>query len=608
MVWKRAVRAARFRYHWGKGPMRHASWAGMRRRMRWSFFLFILGFALLGVRLFFIQVVRHPVYAKQAEDLQRVRASLLGARGTIYDRNGVPLAFSRISRSIFADPKEINPKQRPAARLAPILGRPEAEVAAILARPGRFEWLCRRADDRVVARVQALCATKKRKDGRRIPGLRGIGFAEEKKRLYPYGELAGQTLGFVRDDHVGGAGIELAYDDVLSGRDGYLVAEVDGSRRVIPGRRLEQVDPVKGRDVYLTIDVRIQEITEAALRDAVEKYGAAAGTAIVADPMTGEILALANYPSMDPNHYRDYAPERWRNHAVTCVYEPGSTFKLVAACAALERGGMTPDTPAVYCTGTKTIGRRVIHCALHAGSHAHGALNLRGVVVKSCNIGAATLGAKVGSRKFYDTLRALGFVERTGIDLPGEATGSVPPPEQWRDINIANLAFGQGITVTPLQLLAAYCAVAARGVVPPLHVANHIGGEDGAPGRATGTARRALSPRTAQTMVDILRDVVAEGTGKAAQVAGFAVAGKTGTAQKPTPERGYASNLSVGSFVGFAPAEDPRLAIVVVIDEPKGAHYGGVVAAPAFADIARRGLAYLGMPPRLVAQAVGATD
>jgi cell division protein FtsI/penicillin-binding protein 2 len=281
---------------------------------------------------------------------------------------------------------------------------------------------------------------------------------------------------------------------------------------------------------------------------------------------------------------------------------------LVAACAALVPGGMTPDTPVRCCTGAKTIGRRVIHCAPHAGSRAHGALNLRGVVVKSCNIGAATLGARVGSRKFYDTLRAFGFVERTGIDLPGEATGSVPPPEQWRDINIANLAFGQGISVTPLQLLAAYCAVAAHGVVPPLHVVNHVGGEDGAPGRATGASRRALSPRTAQTMVDILRDVVAQGTGKAARVAGFAVAGKTGTAQKPTPERGYGSNLHVGSFVGFAPAEDPRLAIVVVIDEPRGPHYGGVVAAPAFADIARRGLAYLGMPPRLLAQATGATD
>jgi len=586
--------------------MRQLSSAGICRRIRIWACVFALGFVLLGVWLFYLQVVRHPVLAKEAEKLQRVRADLLGARGTIYDRNGVPLAFSRITYSIFADPGRIVPQQRPAARLAAILGRPETEIAALLARGGRFQWLCRRANDDVVVRVRELCQTTRGADGKMVEGLRGVGFKAEKKRLYPYGALAGQTLGFVRDDHLGGAGIELAYDEVLSGRDGYLVAEVDGSshRRVIPGRRLQQVKPESGRDVYLTIDVRIQETAEAALRAAAEQFGAAGGSAVVVDPMTGEVLALANYPTMDPNHYRDFPREQWRNHAVTCVYEPGSTFKLVAACAALEEGGMTPESPVLCCTGAKRIGRRVIHCAQHHGSRAHGALNLHGVVVQSCNIGAATIAAAVGSRKFYHTLRALGFTERTGVGLPGEATGSVPPLQQWRDIRLANLAFGQGISVTPLQLVRAYSAVAARGVLPPLHIVARVGGPDGASAEPLLRGRRALSARTAETMVGILRDVVTEGTGKSAQVAGFTVAGKTGTARKPTPEQGYASGLRVGSFVGFAPAEDPRMAILVVIDEPQGSGYGSVVAAPAFADIARRGLAYLGMPPRMLAQAM----
>jgi cell division protein FtsI/penicillin-binding protein 2 len=590
--------------------MRSLAPAGVGRRIRLWLVLFYGGLAVLGVRLFVIQILRHPVLAKQAEQLQRVKTDLLSERGTIYDRNGVPLAFSRICYSIFADPELMDPRQRPAEKLAAALGCPADTIEAALKQKGHFEWLCRRADDRVVAKARELCQTRKGPNGKRIQGLRGIGFLPEKKRLYPYGELAGQTLGLVRDDDSGGAGMELACDRILSGVDGRLIAEVDGSsrRRVIPGRRVEEVDPRQGQDVYLTIDVRIQEMTEAALREGVKQCDASGGTAIVLDPMTGDVLALANYPSMDPNRYREYPVEAWRNPAVVCVYEPGSTFKLVAACAALEYGGMTPESPVVKCCGCKTIGSRVIHCALHAGSRAHGAMDLHGVVVKSCNIGAATLALDVGRVKFYKTMRALGFTQRTGIGLPGEAAGSVPPVDTWPDIRLANLGFGQGVTVTAPQLLAAYSAVAAGGMLPPVHLVDRVGGRDGQPRKLAYPSRRAMSPRTAATMARLLRDVVTEGTGKAAAVEGFTVAGKTGTAQKPTPEAGYASGKYTGSFVGFAPAEDPRVAILVIMDEPKGSHYGGVVAAPVFGDIARRSLAYLGMPPRLLAQAADALD
>lgn len=586
--------------------MRFAAAAGMRQCIRSWFAFFGLCVFGLGAWLFVIQVPLHPGFEKQALKLQRVRADLLGTRGTIYDRNGVPLAFSRVCDSLFADPARIDASQDPAEALAPALGCAPAEIENALAKRGRFVWLRRRADDDVAAQVRALCERHRGPQGKPVEGLRGIGFKREKKRLYPYGSLAGQTLGLVRDNDTGGAGIEAAFDPILSGRDGYLVAEVDGSkhRRVIPGRRLREVAPRAGRDVYLTIDVRIQEMAEAALREGVEKYQAAGGTAIVLDPMTGEVLALANYPSMDPNRYRDYEREAWRNPAVVCVYEPGSTFKLVAACAALEYGGLTPASPVINCAGSKAIGRRTIHCALHGGSRAHGRLDLHGVVVKSCNIGAATLALSVGRDKFHRALRALGFTQRTGIGLPGEAAGSVPAPAAWSDIRLANLGFGQGITVTAPQLLAAYSAVAAGGILPQVHLVDRIGG-DGEPARKLPYhGRRALSPRVAEVMASMLRDVVTEGTGKTAQVEGFTVAGKTGTAQKPTPEAGYASGKYIGSFVGFAPAEDPRIAILVIIDEPQGSHYGGVVAAPVFRDIARRGLAYLGMPPRLLAQAM----
>lgn len=589
--------------------MRSLAPAGIRRRIRW--WLVGLGcvLAVLGARLFMIQVLEHPVLAKKAEKLQLVKASLLSERGTIYDRNGVPLAFSRICYSIFADPELIDPRQHPAEKLAAVLGCSAADIEAAMTRTGRFEWLCRRADDRVVAEARALCETRKGRNGEPIKGLRGVGFRSEKKRLYPYGELAGQTLGLVRDDDSGGAGIELACNRILSGRDGQLLAEVDGSseRRVIPGRRLEQIDPRPGRDVYLTIDVRIQEMAEAALREGVKQCGAAGGTAIVLDPMTGDVLALANYPSMDPNRYRKYPKEAWRNPAVVCVYEPGSTFKLVAACAALEYGGLTLDSHVVNCCGSKPVGNRVIHCALHGGSRAHGSMDLHGVIVKSCNIGAATLALGVGKETYNKMVRALGFTQRTGIGLPGEAAGSVPPVTNWPNIRLANLAFGQGITVTGPQLLAAYSAVAAGGVVPRVHLVDRIGRNDGTFQKLSYKGHRAISPRTAETMAGMLRDVVTEGTGKAAAVEGFSVAGKTGTAQKATPEAGYASGKYIGSFVGFAPAEDPRVAILVIMDEPKGSHYGGVVAAPVFGDIARRSLAYLGMPPRLLAQIAGPT-
>jgi len=586
--------------------MRPVAPAGLRRRVRICFAAFAIILATLGLDLFFIQVIRHPALAREQKEIQTVTANLLGARGTIFDRNGVPLAFSRISFSVFADPGRLDPKQQPAVQLASVLNEPQPKIVAALAKPGRFAWLLRRADDATVAQARELCKPIRGADGKWAPRVSGVGFKPEKKRLYPYGELAGQTIGMVRDDDTGGAGIEAACDRLLSGRDGYVVAEVDGSRRrrVIPGRRLQQVEPRPGRDVYLTIDVRIQEIAEAALRDGVQSCGAAGGTAVVVDPMTGDVLALANYPSADPNRYREYKREAWRNPAVVCVYEPGSTFKLVAACAALEYGGKTPESPVTTCIGSKPIGRRVIHCALHGGSRAHGAVDLHGVIVKSCNIGAATLALGVGRDKFYRTLRDFGFTRRTGIGLPAEAAGFVPPRRTWADIQLANLGFGQGITVTAPQLLAAYAGIAAGGIVPHVHLVDHIGRHGH---KLAYRGHRAISQRIAQTMLSLLRDVVTEGTGKAAQVEGFTVAGKTGTAQKPVPGQGYDSGKYIGSFVGFAPAEDPRVAILVIMDEPKSSHYGGVVAAPVFADIARRSLAYMGMPPRLLAAAADLT-
>jgi stage V sporulation protein D (sporulation-specific penicillin-binding protein) len=315
------------------------------------------------------------------------------------------------------------------------------------------------------------------------------------------------------------------------------------------------------------------------------------------DPNTGEVLALATRPAFDPNEYWRCEGASLVCPAVTSPYEPGSTFKLIAACAAVEEGVMS-HRETYTCTGSRPVGNHTISCALHGGARAHGTNDLDHMVIKSCNVGMATVALALGQERLYKWVRQFGFGEKTGIELAGESRGQVSPAASWSQIQVANIGFGQGISVTPLQLLAAYCAVANGGKRVYPRVVQMVTSADGRVERLSQPEpKRILKPATAERLRAVLEKVVTEGTGKQAQVPGRRVAGKTGTAQKPVPGLGFVTGVYIGSFVGFAPVSDPRVAIIVVLDEPKGAYYGGVVAAPVFQAICERTLAYLRVPP-----------
>jgi cell division protein FtsI (penicillin-binding protein 3) len=556
---------------------------GNSQTRAWSAF-FVVAFALLAGRLFQVQVLEHAHYAKQARDSHTRTRVISPLRGNIYDREGRPLAITLSLHSVGADPSLVEDSRRAAPELAPLLRVPAAELEASLRRPGRFVRLLRRADDKLAQRISAL-------------NLKGIIVEDDPGRVYPAGPLAAQTIGFVGEDNQGLGGLEAALDKTLGGKPGLERVEVDGrnprSRRVIPGRRRVLRPMVPGKSVRLTLDLEIQQIAERELAKAVEQFGAAGGAAVVMDPGSGEILALASAPGFDPNRYQSFSPESWVNPAVVKAYEPGSTFKLVMACAAVETGEMA-NGETIYCQGEKQIGNRLVHCVLHGGSRAHGKLTLAGIVRQSCNIGAATVSLRLGVAKMHHYASLLGFGKRTGLELQGESGGQLAPAGNWREIRLANFGFGQGVSVTPLQLLTAYTTIASGGLRPRPHL---VKGDKPVPASAAGGPRRVLRASTARAIREMLEAVVEKGTGKQAQIPGYRVAGKTGTAQKAEPGVGYGCGKSVGSFVGFVPADRPRLACVVVIDEPKGSSYGGVVAAPAFREICRQSLSYLGVAP-----------
>ena len=563
----------------------------LRRRSRQGLRLLCVAFVVLALRLIYLQAIRHPKYLRKAQAVQLRDWILYARRGTIYDRNGMPLAESVMRHTVFADPTEIERPRATARVLAPVLAIEEDGVYPLLRRQGtRFVRLKRAILDSVADSVADL-------------RLRGIGLQLEPTRRYPKGAAAAQAIGFVGKEATqpGLAGLEASLNSLLAGKNGRLVAEIDARGALIPGRRIKEEPAIDGSNVVLTLDAQIQEIAEAQLAEAVENSDARGGTVVVMDPHSGEILALASLPSFDPNRPLESPPENWINPAVTYAYEPGSTYKLVMACAALEEHLMGPhDT--VTCRGALQVGNRVIHCA----HDAHGTLDLAGIVQKSCNIGAATVAMRLGHRRFLKYVKRLGFGEPVDLGLGAEAPGFVPDPnaKDWPQIRLANMAFGQGLTVTPIQLLSAYCAVANDGVRPRPHIIKRVVGPDGDTVKEYRyRGRRVISSEVARTVRDMLVGVVEKGTGKAARIDGYRVAAKTGTAQKPCPGVGYASGKYTGSFVGFLPAAQAKLGIIVVIDEPKGSHYGGVVAAPAFREIAIESMAYLGIPPTQVASA-----
>jgi len=559
-------------------------------------------FALLVARLFSVQVLQHERFARLAEESQGRTWPLPAPRGYIYDRNGTPLALNLKVFSVAADPETMfhsdgpeytsNPNPRTpeevAAKLAPLLHMPQEELARKLTpnKGDQHVLLCDSVDEPMAQAIRDL-------------DIKGLIVRTEWRRAYPHGSVAAALTGFVGKDGVGLAGIEAARNDDLAGRAGEMLVVLDGrlprSRDQIPGRSVITREMVPGESVTLTIDIAIQAIAEEELAKAVESARAKGGTAVVMDPRTGEILALATQPGFDPNEFARYPRDTWVSHAISSPYEPGSTFKVITACAAIEEGVMSHGET-YDCQGERRVGKHTITCALHGGERAHGVVDLDQMVVESCNGGLATVGLALGADRLYKWIKRFGFGEKTGIELAGESPGLVSPPDTWPRIQLANIAFGQGVSVTPVQLLAAYCAIANGGRQVHPHVIKTP--------EAAQPGKRILSPSTAARMRRVLERVVTEGTGQQAAIPGRRVAGKTGTAQKPLPGVGFRSGLYIGSFVGFAPVSDPRIAVAVVIDEPKAAHYGGVVAAPAFSAICERTLAYLRVPPDMAPDAV----
>jgi cell division protein FtsI/penicillin-binding protein 2 len=539
-----------------------------------------MGFAVVFLvvlmgRTFWVQVVAAPALQEKAEG-QSVRTITLDApRGTIYDRGGEVLAMSRQMASVYANPSQIKDAADAAAKLAPVLGLAEEELLSKLNGDGVFRYLARKIDTAVGDRVEEL-------------KISGIGVCAESKRVYPKGPLAPQLLGMVGGDTDSGlAGLELQYEDELAGQAGELqiVRSRSGSRLATNSLK----EAVAGEDIHTTIDAEIQYQTEKVLSDTVARFEAKKACAVVLDPTTGEILAMANTPVFDANQYASSAIQESdrRNMAVTDQYEPGSTFKMVVVAAALEAGLVTPDTM-FHLKPTITVYDREVHEAHMDDVPPIRDFTVTQILAKSSNVGAVTLGLEVGKASLVDMIRRFGFTEKLDIDFPGEAGGQMLAPEKWSGTTIANVPIGQGIAVTPLQLVAAYAAVANGGVMLQPHLVKDQG---------ESWSRRVVSETTAAQLRQMLTVTVEDGTGKLAQVEGYSVAGKTGTAQKVKETGGYSEDHVVASFVGMVPAADPKLVILVTVDDPAVAQFGSSVAAPAFAKIAAFALRRLGIPP-----------
>jgi len=539
-------------------------------------------FAGLTGRAIQLTVIEGEQLRQVADRQHRQRVAVPPKRGSIVDRYGEPLALAVESAAVYMRPRELAARPETISAVAHLLGLPPDVVLAKAASPAPFVWLNRQVPLDQWTALEDL-------------GLSGIGSEPARLRLYPQGALAGHVLGFVGIDGQGLEGIERTLDADLRGEVDALDVERDarGRRMAVDGQWWPL--PRVGARVELTIDAEIQRVAEAELTAAVEQFNAVGGSAVVLDPRTGEVLALTNTPRFDPNAFANASPDEWRNRAITDAYEPGSTFKAILAAAALDAHVVRPTEP-IYCErGQYAVGGRVIH-----DHQPYGTLTFTEVIEHSSNIGSAKVAQRLGRERLAAMIAAFGFGQPTGIDLPGEAAGIVRPVRSWRPIDLTTAAFGHGLAVTPLQLARAFGAIANGGLLMRPYVVRAVFGEDGQRLHETvpTVERRVLAPETAEALTTMLRGVVEHGTGKLAQIDGFAVAGKTGTAQKVnTVSGGYSSKARMSSFVGFVPADDPRFVVFVLLDSPRTATYGGTVAAPAFRRIAEYALNRMAVLP-----------
>jgi cell division protein FtsI (penicillin-binding protein 3) len=526
-------------------------------------------FLVAVVRLVYVQVLGAERYVAYGEEQRIEPIELAGGRGAIYDRSGNDLAISIPQTSIAADPSIIADPAGAARRLAPVLGLDEVELLEQLAGEGHFVYLARQVDDEVADAVKAL-------------DIPGVLLFDEQARFNPSGELARALIGNVGVDNDGVSGIEQSYEEQLSGEPGHLVVERDLAGRTIPAGR-HQVDPaLPGDDLILTIDRNLQYAVENILSRQVGATGAKGGIAIVTNPRTGEVLALANEET-DPA--TGVVGNTTKNAAVTDNYEPGSVNKVITLAAALEEGLVTPDQVIEVPSS--------LQVADHTYNDSHpGNLTVTEVLSKSSNVGTIKIAQELGTERLHEYLGRFGFGQPTGLDLPHEVSGSVPDLDGWSGTSIGSIPIGHGISVTAMQMLFAYNVIANDGVyVPPTLVSATRDAAGERHPSARGESRRVVSPTTASQMRAMLTEVIANGTGEAAAIDGYVAAGKTGTARKPQPGGGYedaAGNYHhISTFAGFLPADDPQLSIIVVIDEPTTSPYASQTAAPAFKEIGR---------------------
>ena len=516
-----------------------------------------------------LQGLDGSTYAAMAEK-QRLRTITLTApRGTISDRSGHPLAVTVDARDVYADPREVVDPAAAAAALAKVLGGDPAALQRKLSTSDTpFVYLQRGVTPQIGSKVIDL-------------GLAGIGTLPTTRRTYPDGTLAANMLGFVGTDGNGLAGLEYTFDSQLHGTDGKRLFEIGRNGRPIPdGEHVDQ-PPVAGTSLRLTIDRDIQWKAQQAITDQVRKTGAASGTVIVMDAKTGQLLALASAPTFDPNNPGRAPASALGNPAISDPYEPGSVNKVITLAGALEHGLVTPETPFTV-PPTYTVAQHVFH---DAEQHGVEHLTTAGVLAKSSNIGTIQIAQRLGQQRLYDMLRSFGFGEKTGIGLPGESAGILPPPDKWWATTLPTVAFGQGVSVTALQVASVYATIANDGVrVPPTLVAGTTDAAGHFTAAAHPKAKRVVSPKTARQIRDMLEAVTSDqGTAPAARIAGYRVAGKTGTANRPNGHGGYSGYTA--SFVGFAPADQPQLVVEVVLQKPVNGHFGGEVAAPVFHDV-----------------------
>ena len=579
----------------------------LKRGRFWLICLFFFLWAIaIGARLFWLQIVRHPEFVERAAKQQLRTFEVAPRRGVLYDRDGHELAATVLVDSFYAVPSEMDDKQAAARILSSVTHvdpeddrTTEKAIAERLAVGKNFAWVARRVTPEVAERVRAL-------------NIKGIYSQKEFERFYPDNEIAAQVLGYVGVDDNGLGGLEEKFDNQLHGAPGEMYTAMDARRKVLGSTEKE---PEPGRNLVLTIDSNIQFMAERALDHAMQRTQALNGTVVVQDLHTGQILALAIRPTFDPNQFRHTTPTLLRDHAVSDVYEPGSTFKLVTYATALDQHVTTPDDMIDCQGGQITIFGRTIHD--DKGDH-FGVIPVHEALEHSSDVAAVKLAMKVGADQFYNYIRAFGFGSRSGVELPGETRGLLRPVKRWQPSSIGSVAIGQEIAVTPVQLVTMVSSIANGGMYLPPHilmpdapastdpnqtaaaqqvVAQPFKAGEELPGTLPAGAHRVIATMTAAQMRKMMEGVVLFGTGKAAQLNGYSSGGKTGTAQKIDPAtHTYSKTKHVASFAGFAPVNDPVIAVAVVMDEPHGDYYGAAVSAPVFAEVAQQVLEYLGVP------------